>query len=530
MQFSKISYREIPKYSKLLMDYISGESRVDSFIQYPFAWESMPNITRNIQQNPINRELLKNTVIEQYRKLKPGDKTLQNIQKLSDANTFTVTTAHQLVVLTGPLYFIYKICNVIHLAEELNKRFSHQHFVPVYWMGSEDHDFEEINHIHINGQKFEWQSNQKGSTGEFDTKDMNVFFDLIENYFSKDESARSVLEKFKSFYLTSENLTEATFKLLHDLFDDFGLVIIDGNHPDLKRAFVPVMERELTSMESDGLVQQTAKKLVESGYHAQAHSRQINLFYKNKHLRERIVFEKGKYKVNNTDLTFSQKQILNELNNHPERFSPNVILRPLFQQAILPNVMYVGGGGELAYWMQLKDVFGFYRVHYPMLVLRTSVHIVVPSMQKRISKFSLPLTSYFDEVEAVKKIYMASKDSEGILQTENETVQLKNVITSLQSKAEKIDPTLVGWVGAEGTKMEKQLEGIVSRLIKTKKAQIDTELSQLEKIVQSFTPQNSLQERVDNFLPFYLKDCKGFIKALVKHLNPMEKMFVVIED
>jgi bacillithiol biosynthesis cysteine-adding enzyme BshC len=254
------------------------------------------------------------------------------------------------------------------------------------------------------------------------------------------------------------------------------------------------------------------------------------MFYKIDNLRERIVFESGLYKVNNTDIQFTKEQILSELNEHPERFSPNVILRPLFQQAILPNVMYVGGGGELAYWMQLRRVFHQHKVQYPMLVLRTSVHIISPSIIKKIQKFTFPLTAYFGNLEELKKEFLALSDKEGVLQIEEEQEMLKNIIESLKTKAEKLDLSLVGWVGAEGTKMEKSLEQILGRLVKTKKGQVEIQLQQLEKIVASFTPENSLQERIDNFLPYYIKYGSKFIEILIEQLNPMEKEFTIVEE
>jgi bacillithiol synthase len=428
------------------------------------------------------------------------------------------------------LYFIYKVCNVITLANELNQKYKEHHFVPVYWMGSEDHDFEEINHIYLSGKKIEWHSSQGGATGEYTLENITPFFNSIKDFFSNNPEALEIISDFETYFNTSKNLTEATFKYLHELFGKYGLIIVDGNNSAFKKVFTPIIELELTKGKTDEIVKQTQQKLIDAGYHAQAHSRPINMFYKIENLRERIVFESGLYKVNNTEIEFTREQILSELNNYPERFSPNVILRPLFQQTILPNVMYVGGGGELAYWMQLKEVFHLYKVQYPMLVLRTSAHIISQSISKRIQKFDFPLSAYFGNLDELKKEFLALSDKEGILQIGEEQDMLKSIIESLRAKAEKLDLSLVGWIGAEGTKMEKSLEHILGRLIKTKKGQVDVQMQQLEKIVTSFTPENSLQERIENFLPYYIKYNSKFIELLIEKLNPMDKEFTIVEE
>lgn len=530
MHFSSISYLDIPKYTSLINDYLVGEPKVSNFIEYAWNIDEVPKIIDESRNYNIDRALLQQQIIEQYKNENIGELVKDNINKIGLNSTFTVTTAHQLVTLCGPLYFIYKICNTITLANELNQKYKENHFVPVYWMGSEDHDFEEINHIYLSGKKIEWYSNQGGATGEYTLENIAPFFDSIKDFFSNSREALEIVSDFERYFKNSKNLTEATFKYLHELFGKYGLLIVDGNNSAFKKIFSPIIKLEITARKTDEIVKQTQQKLIDAGYHAQAHSRPINLFYKIKNLRERIVYESGLYKVNNTEIEFTQEQIISELNRHPERFSPNVILRPLFQQTILPNVMYVGGGGELAYWMQLKEVFHLYRVQYPMLVLRTSAHIISQSIAKRIQKFNFPLSAYFGNLDELKKEFLALSDKEGVLQIDEEKVMLQSIIESLKVKAEKLDLSLVGWVGAEGTKMEKSLEQILGRLIKTKKGQVDVQLQQLEKIVSSFTPENSLQERIENFLPYYIKHNSKFIELLIENLKPMDKEFTIVEE
>jgi len=175
--------------------------------------------------------------------------------------------------------------------------------------------------------------------------------------------------------LEHNNLAAATRYLANALFGDYGLVIVDANDKALKQLFVPHLEKELIEQVAFKNVNETNKTITALGLNSQVNPRAINLFYISKNLRARIIYEDSVFKVLNTDIAWTKNDLLKHLNESPECFSPNVILRPLYQEVILPNLCYIGGGGELAYWFQLKSNFETNAVPFPILLLRNSVLI-----------------------------------------------------------------------------------------------------------------------------------------------------------
>jgi len=192
-----------------------------------------------------SRTTLVNSLNKQYQGILVSKATQKNIDSLSQENTFTITTGHQLNLFTGPLYFLYKIFSVINLAEKLNKKHLKHHFVPVYWMATEDHDFDEINYFNYKGKKVQWSRDASGGVGELDTKGLDEVFESYSNQLGHGKNAEFLRDLFKKAYLEHDNLAEATQYLANALFKDYGLVIIDANSRDLKRLLIPYIEKEL---------------------------------------------------------------------------------------------------------------------------------------------------------------------------------------------------------------------------------------------------------------------------------------------
>ena len=198
---------------------------------------------------------------------------------------------------------------------------------------------------------------------------------------------------FEEAYINHPNLADATRHLANTLFGSYGLVILDADHSELKRNFIPFVKEELLNQSSHKLVLETAEKL--KNYTVQVNPREINLFYIENDLRERIILENGKYKVNNTKIEFSKNEIISLLENNPEKFSPNVIMRPLYQEVILPNLCYIGGGGEIAYWLELKSFFDAVEVPFPILLLRNSAVLATEKQAKKADTLGLTWNDLF---------------------------------------------------------------------------------------------------------------------------------------
>jgi len=336
------------------------------------------------------------------------------------------------------------------------------------------------------------------------------------------------MELLKNAY-SQPTLTLATRYLVNDIFGKYGLLIVDGNDKSLKQQYADVIKDELLNQHAVKLVNEQLQLLEAKGYKQQAFPRDINLFYLTKNSRERIIKENSEFRIQNSDLKFSESEILIELENHPERFSPNVILRPLYQQKILPSLAYIGGAGELSYWLQLKPVFDFYKVNFPQLLLRNSALLVNEKTSKKINKMGFEMLDFFKDIEILKKEFIAKNTSENIDVSSHKN-EIENTFNKLKDLTKNIDASLVNTVGAELQKSLQSIDGIQKRLIKSLKLKNETELNQMDKIKSQLFPFNNLQERVDNFSSYYAKYGQQFIDDLIAEFDVYNKQFLMIQD
>ena len=382
----KIGLNKIPLLSKIANDYLFNS---ESFSEFISATPDLSSFESRIKtRQSINRDVLVEELLIQNKKA--PKKAINNIELLRKETTFTVTTGHQICLFTGPLYSIYKIISTLNLTKSLKQKYPEHDFVPVFWMATEDHDFEEINHVNIFDKKITWNTNQSGPVGRFSTTDMIPFLEEIEETIGS-ELSRTLI----NFYKSSSNLAIAHNKMINHLFGEEGVVVIDADSEKLKREMISIFKNELTKQNTFEKVEEQSEKLLTKGFGKQVTPREINLFYQKDGLRERITEEDKSYQILNTELVFTQEEILEELDKHPERFSPNVVMRPIYQEKILPNLAYIGGPGELAYWFQLKSAFEVNSIDFPILVLRNMALIVKENISKKIN-FLLCLKTILD--------------------------------------------------------------------------------------------------------------------------------------
>jgi bacillithiol synthase len=505
------------QFSKLFLDYIGKNPLLSSFYnEYP-AIENFGKLisNKNFEQN--KREVLHQVIKEQYLNLTDHSLVNQQIELLLSDKTFTVTTGHQLNLLTGPLYFIYKIVSTLNLAKKLKHAYPEYHFVPIYWMASEDHDFEEINYFKYEGKKYSWNSDQKGPVGEF----------------SIDEPLKNLLQEMgfvpefiKNAFFGAKNLSNAVLTYVHALFGNEGLVVVDANHPQLKKQFATILEDELFHSKAHDLVIEQTQKLEDLGYKTQITSRPINLFYMEKGLRERIERTENGYQVLNTDIEINPSEMLSILKDHPEKLSPNVVLRPVYQEVILPNLAYLGGPAEVVYWLQLKPVFDQYHLPFPAIFPRNFAAVVDKNTARKIKSLDLQFNELFIPFDDWKKNYVLKNSAHDItLKQQLET--LKSAFQSASEIAEKIDVTLTAAFKASEIKSQKILQHLSVKLRKAEQRKMSDQLQQMEAIKETLFPGGSPQERVVNFLQFYLSD-ELFFETLFKNLNPFDFHFIVL--
>ena len=532
-----VGFSETGYFSTVFIDYINGSKKLQPFYKYTPELASFKKVIADIQKHSFNRKLLVEVIKQQYSSLQLPASSLQ---LLLNENTFTVCTGHQLCLFTGPLYFIYKIITTINLAEELKKEYSEYNFVPVYWMASEDHDFDEINHIHLFGKKIEWNKetavgNRQIAVGKLKTDSIKSVVDELKPVLGESASTQKLIELFSNAYLKNDNLADATRYLVNELFGEYGLLIIDANDERLKKEFIHVIKDDIFNNTNYKITDSAIQQLDKSGYKAQVNPREINVFYMTDSFRERITmspFEGGDrrsgdvYKVLNTDITFTKEQLEKEIETHPERFSPNVVLRPMYQQTILPNLAYVGGPAEIAYWLEYQAMFDHHKIHFPVLIPRNSVLWIDENTRQQIEKLGLNTKDLFKPVDILIKDSL-NKYSTGQISLNEEEEKLKTLYKDIVTKAEKIDSTLKPAVEAELQKHLNALKNIESKIVRSEKQKHENVLNKVKKLKEKLFPDNKLQERYENFIPFYLKYGKGFIKALKSNLKPFENTFMV---
>lgn len=522
-----ITYQNSGYFSDLIIDYLNQKPSLQSLYN---RFPTLENFEEQIEEkqnqfNDSNRTILVAVLKQQYQNIVPSELSKKNIELLLNSNTFTVTTGHQLNLFTGPLYFLYKIISTINLTKELKAKYPNSNFVPVYWMATEDHDFEEINYFTFKGKKFRWNKESTGPVGRLSTKGLEEVFEIFAKEIGNSNNANTIKKLFQESYLKHHTLADATRFLANALFGESGLVIIDGDHHDLKKLFIPYVKKELLNQNSSTLVSETITKLKD--YTIQVNPRPINLFYIKENLRERILLENDIFKVNNTKIEFSETEILYELEKYPENFSPNVILRPLYQEVILPNLCYIGGGGEIAYWLELKSLFDTSKITFPILLLRNSALLVTEKQEKKADKLSLTWKDLFSKQtnllnEKIKEISAFPIDF--TIQKE----QLKNQFSYLETIARQTDQSFIGAVKAQEAKQIKGLENLEKRLLKAQKRKHAEALGRITDLQNELFPNQSLQERIANFSEFYLENGENLMNNLFSELKPLVKAFDVI--
>ena len=531
MDIDCLPFKKTGYFSTLICDYLDQKEGLKPLYN---RFPTLENFEKQIEEkansfSDAHREVVYASLQKQYSDTKSSKKTQDHIKQLKEPITFTIVTGHQLNLFTGPLYFLYKIISTINLSIELKKNFPKYNFVPVYWMATEDHDFEEINYFNFKGKKIQWNRAASGAVGHLKTEGLQEVYQTLANELGSSTNADQLKGLFEEAYLKHDTLTAATRYLANELFGADGLVIIDGDDSDLKRLLTPYVKQDIFHQTAFKKVSVATEKLsaISNDYKIQVNPREINYFYLIDGLRERIVQQGESYAVLNADITWSKPELEKELDAYPERFSPNVIARPLYQEVILPNLCYIGGGGEIAYWLELKAMFEAMQVPFPVVLLRNSAVVLTEKQHKKLGKIAISVTDLFLEQTSFinKKIRNISNiDIDFSSQKELLTEHFKK----LYELAEQTDASFLGAVKAQEVKQLKGLAHLEKRLLKAQKRKLKDHVVRMTEIQNELYPGQSLQERNLNFSELYLEYGEHLIPALKKALQPLQLEFTIL--
>ena len=504
MKRTYIDFKKTNMFSKKFNEFISKHQEKN---YYP-SYENILRVSDQIKFPDNKRKDLRNAILEQYSEIELSEPVKKNIESLIDDNTFTVTTGHQLNIFSGPLYIIYKIISTIKLSENLNAKYPNRNFIPVYWMASEDHDFEEIKSFFSNGKKYNWDIKAKGAVGNIDPSSLKKLIDLIPDS----------LDVFDRAYTSSVSLSDAVRKYMNSLFETYGLVVID---PSSK-----VLKEKIHDLIADDIFHNTISKVEKSSKEkSEVYVRKINFFYMNNGIRERIESSNNKYKVVGTDIEFTKSDLKKLIDSNPEYFSPNVITRCLYQQRIMPNVAYVGGPSEVLYWLTFRKFFERYNEVFPVIIPRDSVLIITSKSSSIIKKYGLDKEDIFNG-----KNYMERK-ALGLLNDKDknfssEISTIKDQFELIAEKYKLVDKTMSPHVLANSKKIEKMLSQVEKRFFKSQKDRNTVLVSKINDLNYSAFPEGVPQERKENILTFY---SSTFIEDLHRLLDPMQLKFKIVE-
>jgi bacillithiol biosynthesis cysteine-adding enzyme BshC len=452
-----------------------------------------------------SRNILADELIRQYGELATG-KVLENIQSLRSNHTFTVTTGQQIHLMLGPMYVVYKALTVINLAKSLQVKFPENNFVPVFWMATEDHDFEEINHFRLFGKDFRWEAPSGGPVGRLSTKGISELILEAEKAFPNDPKVGAAMQIFHQAYQRFDNLADSTRFLLHHFFGSDGLVVLDPDSEALKRAFIPGMQKDLREGNLENLVVDRTTAMEDMGLETAIHGRSPNLFLLENGVRERLDRQGSGFKLKQSGKEFSPAELEKLLLENPGLFSPNVSLRPVYQEVILPNLAYIGGPGEYTYWYQLQPLFAAFGLPAPILLARFSLVLADAKAKIWLDENGWRLEQLFQSEDGLKNDF---------LNLLRETNPFSEWATRLQSTQEEVntflyklhhpDLKILKKAGEDYLKALKVVnEGYDNELINNKlNAQI---WQKLTRIKQRFFDAAAPQERTLFFMEPYIQN------------------------
>ncbi len=522
----RLSYKETGYFSRLITDYLDEAPALKPFYSWPVSEKGFASALDARQNFPTDRKTLVEVLKQQYAALPASEAVSRNIEMLQSDSTFTITTAHQPAIFTGHLYFVYKILHCVRLAEAMTERFPDKKFVPVFYMGSEDADLDELGHIYLGREKVTWDTKQKGAVGRMTVAGLEKIIQRIQTEYGSMNFGAELVALLKECYEASPDIQTATLKIIHALFGRFGVVVLIADDARLKAGMKAVFSddlfRQLPYQLTRGTIQQW-----ETLYDAQATPRETNLFYLLGDIRERIDIKGDGFVVNGTSIRFTKESIAVELEKHPERFSPNVILRGLYQATILPDIAFVGGGGETAYWLELKSLFDHYQVPFPVLVLRNSFLLIQEQWAGKMRKAGLTATTIFKKENALFEEEVREKSVKQ-LDLARELAALQSLYSQMKLVATGVDNTLGDHVESLRSKSVKGIEELEKKIVRAEKRNFEETRRKINELREALFPFDGLQERIENFIPWYAEFGPSFLDALLAESPALDAAFTVL--
>lgn len=532
-----IPFEDIPStfnsLTNLYRAYLSRFDEVEKFYGAPYTnlTEQTP-LLRRVANRAADRSQVAAILEEQQIRFNAGKESTANALLLAQDNTFAVVTGQQVGIFGGPLYTIYKIITTLKLVELLNTKLPQYNFVPVFYLEAEDHDYEEASSVSIITAENTLQSytyypqgkpfdKNPGSVGSilFDDEIL-LLIDSIHNNIQPSDFREKVMNDLRSAYRPGVDFTQAFVHLLRLLFPHAGLVFLDPRDRNLKQIVKPLFQKELETHPRTSEIVIRHSAALEEHYHAQAKPRAINLFLLHRGSRYLIEPREHGFGLKGSRQRFSIDEMFSLLEHSPELFSPNVLLRPIIQDYLLPTFAYVAGPSEIAYFAQIKDVYQHFAVTMPVIYPRVSATIIEEKVKRIIEKYDITPFDFFLDLELLQR-NVASKLSDIKLDDvfKSTMIRLESDLRELRYALQTVDPTLSGAYDNARKKIEYQINKLKQKALDAQRKNFSTTMRQLEKAALHVAPNGTFQERVFPYFQYANKYGPEFISWLSENID-----------
>lgn len=527
-----INFADLSGHQNLFLDYLYEFENTERFYQINFRDTlKYPEIFENISsQEKYHLAELKSIIEKQYSAKSPSKLTQKNIESIDAEKTIAVVTGQQLGILGGPLYTFYKIITAVKLCKHLKQEYDDYNFIPVFWLEGDDHDFDEVRSMKIidtanNLKNITYEDGldeetNRGSVAKIElNNNIYDFFNELNESLRDTEFKKDLLDSLKKVYSPGKTFRDAFADLIFEYFDESGLIIFDPTDDDIKNLLKPVFKKEIEEFRehSEDVVKTSAD--LEEHYHAQIKIKPINIFIQEEEGRFLLDPVDEEFRLKGKRKRYTKDELLQTLKENPERFSPNVLLRPICQDFLFPTGMYVGGPSEISYFAQVIPMYKEFNIQQPIIYPRSSATILESNLKDIVDKNDLNILDFFaDESIMNEKLVNVLSDIEIEPMFDDSKKSMNDLFKALKSNIEELDPTLTGAIDKARDRSLNNLDQLFGKAQKARERQHETTLRQVDKVRSIIFPNGNLQERELNFLYLAHKYGPDIIKWLSDQL------------
>jgi bacillithiol biosynthesis cysteine-adding enzyme BshC len=534
LRVESLPFDRVPHQSRLFLDYLKDPVALRNF--YPsavrFHHELQQRVPEVLGAYRVDRARVCDALAAMNRRWGAGEETLKNIEQLREADCIAVVSGQQAGLFTGPLYTVYKALSAVKLAGCLQQR--NTKAVPVFWIAAEDHDFAEVAKAEFIGRDCQLKSvavssdlHREGQpVGQVRLDEsidavVNELFELLP----ASEFAADMKALVKSAWQPGRGYVESFATMMTALLGRYGLIFLDPLDPELKQIAAPLYsEAARRAPEIAAALEQRSTELEQAGYHAQvlATANSFPLFLHDEQGRRHAVarVQSGKYRTKAANQEYTAEELAALAQEKPERFSPNVTLRAVVQDYLLPTIAYYGGAAEIAYFAQTAEVYRLLERPATPILLRSGLTMIERHTGRVLERYDLTLADFFEGLEPViKRVveeHLAADSSKLFADTEQ---NMNHELDRLRQELQAIDPTLADALETGRKKINYQLEGLKQRFVRAQMTRDEAAHRQLQRAFDQLYPNKDLQERHINITSLLARHGTYVIEWIFNAIN-----------